>query len=173
MSEARDRTHVLMDTGWIRFHWATMGTPKVLTMWPPNFWHSERWGSMPLPFNVRLCDYMLKRIWKKWCYRFWTEAFYFMALQIFTAKLMRMSRPHREVKDRYSSRSPKQQPPSTTKREWVPVRQPLRWLRHSHHLPAATWRPPTKTWAQSALRTKRDDFYCIKPLSLEWLVTIQ
>ena len=29
LSMARDRTHILMDTGWIRFHRATMGTPSV------------------------------------------------------------------------------------------------------------------------------------------------
>ena len=27
LGEARDRTHVLMDTSWVHFHWATMGTP--------------------------------------------------------------------------------------------------------------------------------------------------
>ena len=27
-SEARDRPRILMDTSWIRFHWAAMGTSK-------------------------------------------------------------------------------------------------------------------------------------------------
>ena len=29
LSEARDRTCILMDTSWICFHWATMGTPDM------------------------------------------------------------------------------------------------------------------------------------------------
>ena len=28
MSEARDRTCILMDTNWVHYHWATTGTPK-------------------------------------------------------------------------------------------------------------------------------------------------
>ena len=27
LSEARDQTHILMDTSWVYFHWATVGTP--------------------------------------------------------------------------------------------------------------------------------------------------
>ena len=30
LSEARDRTLILMDTSRIRYHWATTGTPKLL-----------------------------------------------------------------------------------------------------------------------------------------------
>ena len=26
--KARDRIHILMDTSWIRYHWATAGTPE-------------------------------------------------------------------------------------------------------------------------------------------------
>ena len=30
LSKVRDRTHILMDTSWIRFCCATMGTPLIL-----------------------------------------------------------------------------------------------------------------------------------------------
>ena len=35
LSRARDGTHVLMDTSWVRYHWATVGTPirNSLTCW--------------------------------------------------------------------------------------------------------------------------------------------
>ena len=29
LREARDQTHVLMDTSWVCYHWVTMGTPKT------------------------------------------------------------------------------------------------------------------------------------------------
>ena len=32
LSEARDPTHILMETSWVRYHWATTGTP-VLEIW--------------------------------------------------------------------------------------------------------------------------------------------
>ena len=42
LSKARGRTHILMDTSWIRFHWATMGSPmhdstlkSALWTWEP------------------------------------------------------------------------------------------------------------------------------------------
>ena len=31
-TEARDGTHVLMDTSWIHFHYATVGTPKMVIL---------------------------------------------------------------------------------------------------------------------------------------------
>ena len=31
-TEARDRTHILMDTSQIHFHWATMGTLEILNI---------------------------------------------------------------------------------------------------------------------------------------------
>ena len=35
LSEARDITHVLMDTSWVHYHWATMGTPTPIYT-PPS-----------------------------------------------------------------------------------------------------------------------------------------
>ena len=32
LSEAKDQTRVLMDTSWVHYHWATIGTPK-----PPSY----------------------------------------------------------------------------------------------------------------------------------------
>ena len=29
LSRARDQIHILMDTSWIHYHWATMGTSKI------------------------------------------------------------------------------------------------------------------------------------------------
>ena len=31
-SKARDGTHILMDTSWVPFHWATTGTPKWMAL---------------------------------------------------------------------------------------------------------------------------------------------
>ena len=28
LSEARNQTHILMDTSWVHYHWATTGTPN-------------------------------------------------------------------------------------------------------------------------------------------------
>ena len=37
LSEARDRTHILMDTSWVCFHWAIMGTPLFFLCFILNF----------------------------------------------------------------------------------------------------------------------------------------
>ena len=29
--KARDQTHILVDTSWIHYHWATMGTPQQVS----------------------------------------------------------------------------------------------------------------------------------------------
>ena len=31
LNETRDQTFILMDTSWVRFHWATMGTHRTIT----------------------------------------------------------------------------------------------------------------------------------------------
>ena len=38
LSKARDQTHILMDTGWIHFHCATMGTPTILFLYYLPSW---------------------------------------------------------------------------------------------------------------------------------------
>ena len=32
LSEAKDQTHILVDTSWVHYHWATTGTPLSLLM---------------------------------------------------------------------------------------------------------------------------------------------
>ena len=32
LSEARDQTHILLDTSWVRFHEATVGLPRVFQL---------------------------------------------------------------------------------------------------------------------------------------------
>ena len=46
LSEARDQTHVLMDTSQICFRWATMGTPVFGIV--KNYFRSSRCGTMEL-----------------------------------------------------------------------------------------------------------------------------
>ena len=47
LSKARDWTHVLIDTSWVRYSWATTGTPILINLiWLPfNAWyHNSMWN---------------------------------------------------------------------------------------------------------------------------------
>ena len=42
LSEARDQTHILMDTGWFHYPWATTGTPHIVNqLYFENFFLKE------------------------------------------------------------------------------------------------------------------------------------
>ena len=45
LSEARDRTCVLMDTSWVHNRWATTGTPPCLLAAGPQSWEAALWPS--------------------------------------------------------------------------------------------------------------------------------
>lgn len=102
---------------------------------------------------------------------------YFLTFEIFTAKLMRMSRLHRDQKQMFQLKS---QPRVTNiihqKSVKCQVRKVLRGLPHSYHLSATTWESPSETHLRESGQSSEpgdNDFYYFKPLNLEWLVTMQ
>ena len=72
LSEARDWTHVLMDTSWVHYHWATVGTPgatvfkylKVLNISP--FWTSERSKEASSPVSLKVLFLCPSFLWSPW-----------------------------------------------------------------------------------------------------------
>ena len=46
LSEARDWTHALMDTGWVHYHWATAGTPHQLFLIQLSNITSDYWSEL-------------------------------------------------------------------------------------------------------------------------------
>ena len=54
LSGARDWTHVLMDTRWVRYHWATVGTPYCLFFWTMRYVSSFP-GSEHAGLIISLC----------------------------------------------------------------------------------------------------------------------
>ena len=67
MSEARDQTHIFMDTSQVRYHWATIGTPQsrhFRNKWVVNSVSFVRSFSSRNPYwKVTIVNYLVKH-WK-------------------------------------------------------------------------------------------------------------
>ena len=62
LSEARDQTCVLMVTSQIRFCWATMGTPSLVSLWYFWLWNHSQYHLFPDSF-VKIIILILKITW--------------------------------------------------------------------------------------------------------------
>ena len=59
LREARDRTHILMDTIWVHYWWATKGTPHQY-LFNPFIIPGSRWG--PMRVDLSPCSCLLQSV---------------------------------------------------------------------------------------------------------------